>query len=233
MITNYRLDILNADCDLAEVRERLIRHRQGRLCLYGPPGTGKTAFGRYLAETLDMPLMVRCASDILSPWVGMTEQSMAEMFRQAAEEGVVLLLDEADSFLQDRQGAQRVWEITEVNEMLTQLESFEGVFIASTNLMDSLDSAALRRFDLKIRLDYLRPEQAWTMFVETAARLGVEAGEELRSNVGGLAVLIPGDFANVVRQSRLRTITDAADLYQRLRAECAAKPESRRRRIGF
>lgn len=233
MITNYRLDILNADCDLAEVREGLIRHRQGRLCLYGPPGTGKTAFGRYLAETLDMPLMVRRASDILSPWVGMTEQSMAGMFRQAVEEGALLLLDEADSFLQDRQGAQRVWEITEVNEMLTQLESFEGVFIASTNLMDSLDSVALCRFDLKIRLDYLRPEQAWTMFVETAARLGVEAGEELRSNVGGLAVLTPGDFANVVRQSRLRAITDAADLYQRLRAEFAAKPESRRRRIGF
>lgn len=233
LVTDYRLDLLSADCDLAEVREGLIRHRQGRLCVYGPSGTGKTALGRYIAETLDRPLMVKRASDILSPWLGMTEQQMAEMFRQATDDGAVLLLDEADSFLQDRQGAQHSWEITGVNEMLTQMESFDGVFIASTNLMESLDPAALRRFDLKIRLDYLKPEQAWIMFVETATRFGFEADEKLRSIVGNLALLTPGDFANVVRQSRLREITNSQDLCHRLQAECAAKPEGKQRRIGF
>lgn len=233
MTTDYRLEVLNADCDLGAVREGLRRHRQGRLCLYGPPGTGKTAFGRYLAERLDLPLLVKRASDLLSPWLGMTEQQMAAMFREAADEGAVLLLDEADSFLQDRQGAQRSWEITEVNEMLTQIESFEGVFIASTNLMGSLDPAALRRFDLKIRFDYLKPEQAWILFADTAARIGVEAGEDLKPVLAKLALLTPGDFANVVRQSRLREIASGRDLFERLEAECAAKPEGRHRPIGF
>ena len=86
------------------------------------------------------------------------------MFLDAAEENAVLLLDEADSFLRDRTGATRSWEVSEVNEMLTQMECFNGIFIASTNLMGSLDPAALRRFDMKVKFDYLKPAQAWQLF---------------------------------------------------------------------
>ena len=64
----------------------------------------------------------------------------------------ILLIDEVDSFLQDRRHAQRSWELSGVNEMLTQMESYQGVFIGSTNLMSSLDSAALRRFVINYRL---------------------------------------------------------------------------------
>lgn len=69
----------------------------------------------------------------------------------------VLLLDEADSFLRDRTSAQRSWEVTQVNELLTQMERFEGLFICSNNLIDRLDSASIRRFDFKIMLSYLKP----------------------------------------------------------------------------
>ena len=101
------------------------------------------------------------------------------------------LLDEADSFLQDRKDAQRSWEISQVNEMLTQIEGFEGVFIASTNLMDSLDAAALRRFDLKVHFDYLKPGQAWAMFQDTAGRLGFEADGPARAALGPIRLLTP------------------------------------------
>ena len=231
--TSYRLDVLNTDCDMAEVQAGLCEHREGRVCLYGPPGTGKTAFGRYIAETLDRPLLIRRASDIISPWLGMTEQNMARMFRQAQEEEAVLLLDEADSFLQDRHGAQRSWEITEVNEMLTQMESFNGIFIASTNLMASLDAAALRRFDLKICFDYLRPAQAWLLFQDTSAKLGIQVDPAQAIPLARLGVLTPGDFSNVVRQARLRRIRTGHDLLERLSAECEAKPQGRRSNMGF
>jgi SpoVK/Ycf46/Vps4 family AAA+-type ATPase len=233
LVAGYRLDVLNADCDIAEVQTNLMTQRQGRICLYGPPGTGKTAYGQHVATQLDRPLLLRRASDIISPWVGMTEKNLARMFRQAQEDEAVLLLDEADSFLQDRQGAQRSWEVTEVNEMLTQMETFEGIFIASTNLMTSLDSAALRRFDLKIRFDYLKPEQAWALFVDTRTQLGIEDEQSLQSSVACLALLTPGDFANVVRQARLRPVRSSIALLQRLRAECQMKPEGRRLGIGF
>ncbi|HED18158.1 MAG TPA: AAA family ATPase [Gammaproteobacteria bacterium] len=125
----YRLDVLNTDRDICALATGLQRHPRGRLCLYGPPGTGKTAFGRYAADVLDKPLLVKRASDLLSPFIGMTEQYLADMFTQAQEDDAVLLLDEADSFLTDRQGARYSWEVTQVNELLTQMESFEGLFI--------------------------------------------------------------------------------------------------------
>ena len=63
----------------------------------------------------------------------------------------MLLLDEADSFLQDRRGAQRTYEVTEVNEMLQGMERFDGIFVCTTNLLDRIDQAALRRFTFKIK----------------------------------------------------------------------------------
>ena len=231
--TDYRLDILNADCNIADVCEGLREHGEGRLCLYGAPGTGKSAFGRYLAENLDRPLMVRRASDILSPYVGVAEKNMAKMFREASEENAVLLLDEADTFLRDRNGATRSWEVSQVNEMLTQMENFTGIFIASTNLMGSLDSAALRRFDMKVKFYYLKPAQAWQLFVDTATKLFIEPAEADRSVLDKLYLLTPGDFANVARQSRLRKILSATELIERLSAECKAKPEGMKKAIGF
>lgn len=193
----------------------------------------KKAFGRYIAQALDLPLMVKRASDILSPFIGIAEKNIAQMFQDAADEGAVLLLDEADTFLQDRKGAQRSWEISEVNEMLTQMESFEGIFIASTNLMSSLDEAALRRFDLKMRFDYLKSDHAWLIFIDTANLLGFVADDKFKSSLTRLRQLTPGDFSTVARQGRLRKICNSHELFHRLEAECAAKTHGQKRTIGF
>ena len=229
----YRVDLLNADCDLQRLQDGLARVGEGRLCLYGPPGTGKTAFGRHIARALDRPLLVKRASDILSPYVGVAEQNIARMFEEARADGAVLLLDEADSLLRDRQGAHRSWEVTQVNEMLTQMEGFRGIFIASTNLIDSLDAAAMRRFDARIQLGYLAAKQAWQMFGELAASLALAVPESLERDVTGLQVLTPGDFAQVARLCRLDRPADAPELLARLRHACEAKGEPIRRPIGF
>lgn len=100
------------------------------------------------------------ASDLLDKYVGETEQRIAAMFEAAQDEGAVLLLDEADSFLSDRLGAGQAWEVTQTNEFLTQLEAFDGVFFATTNLIDRLDPAVLRRFSHKVRFDVLTAQQA-------------------------------------------------------------------------
>ena len=233
IVTDYRPELVNTDCDLSPVLGGLRTHGSGRLCLYGPPGTGKTAYGRYLAEALDRPLLLKRASDILSPYIGVAERNIAAMFNEAMLDGAVLLLDEADTFLQDRAKAQRPWEVSEVNEMLTQMESFNGVYIASTNLMDQLDPAALRRFDLKVRFDYLRPEQAWIMFQDAARRLSIKEEGSVKPRIASLALLTPGDFATVIRQARMSRPKDAGELLARLEAECQAKPDYRRKAIGF
>ena len=155
----YNPAFIHADTDVESIAAGLKKTKAGRLCLYGPPGTGKTAYGRWLAEQLEVPLLVKRGSDLISMWVGETEKNIAECFQQAETEGAILLIDEVEGFLQDRREARLSWEVTGVNEMLTQMESFAGIFIASTNLRDNLDQAALRRFDLKIKFDFLLPRQ--------------------------------------------------------------------------
>ena len=91
-------------------------------------------------------------------------KTLHEAFKQATDDGALLLIDEVDSFLQDRRNAQQSWEVSQVNELLIQMEMFSGIFIASTNLMDSLDQAALRRFDLKVKFGFLKKDQAESLF---------------------------------------------------------------------
>lgn len=65
-----------------------------------------------------------------------SEKAIAAAVGQAARERAILMIDEVDSFLRDRDGAYHGWEVTQVNKMLTHIENFDGVRIASTNLMD-------------------------------------------------------------------------------------------------
>ena len=229
----YDPAFVHADTDLIALAQGIACTRNARLCLYGPPGTGKTAFGRWLAEQLDMPLMVRRASDLLSMYVGQAEKNIARAFREAEDDGALLLIDEVDSFLQDRRDAQRSWEVTQVNEMLTQMENFQGVFIASTNLMQGLDQAALRRFDLKIKLDFLRPEQAWALLQRHCAQLGLPApGTDEQARLARCRCLTPGDYAAVLRQQRFRPLCGPAALVAALEVECALK-QGTQSAIGF
>ena len=231
--TTYRLEILNTDRDLGAICEGLKRTGSGRLCAWGPPGTGKSAFGHHLAKVLDRPLIVKRASDLQSKWLGETEQNMARMFQEATADNAVLLLDEADSFLQDRRGAERSWEVSQTNEMLTQMETYSGIFIASTNLMESLDQASLRRFDIKLKFDYLRREQIVTMFRDSLDLLGLQPDPSAERRVGSLRNLTPGDFAAAIRQAQLSGASTALAFTEMLAGECAIKVGGPRRCIGF
>jgi SpoVK/Ycf46/Vps4 family AAA+-type ATPase len=224
---------IHSDADLAQVAAGLVKSKAGRLCLYGHPGTGKTAYGRWLASQIGVPLLVKRASDLMSKWVGENEQNIARAFKEAEQDGALLLIDEVDSFLQDRRGAKSSWEVSLVNEMLTQMESFSGVFIASTNLMDGLDQAALRRFDLKVKFGFLKPEQAWELLRRYCTKLELPTPQpEQLAKVMRLQKLTPGDFAAVVRQNRFRPITSPAAFVSALEAECEVK-EGAKTAIGF
>jgi tRNA A37 threonylcarbamoyladenosine biosynthesis protein TsaE len=144
-----------------DLAARAGRTQRAALCFYGVPGTGKTEFGHHIAKCLGRELIVRSGSDLLSPWVGQTEQLIAQMFEEAADRAdeVVLLLDEADTLLGDRSHARASWEISHTNEFLAQMESFPGLFICTTNLLDRLDAAVLRRFQFRLEFEALRTDQ--------------------------------------------------------------------------
>lgn len=230
----YALSALSTDRDMTRVTAGILKARAGRICLYGPSGTGKTAYGNWMARQLGRPLHTKRASDIIKPYLGETEKSLVSVFQQANKEGAVLLIDEVDSFLRDRRHAHRNWEVSAVNEMLTQMEVFEGVFIASTNLMDDIDQAALRRFDLKVKFDYLQAEQAWQLLLSICKALELSPPKPSdQQRLASLRFLTPGDFAAICRQHRFYPLEKAADIVTALANECALKDIAKTAPIGF
>ena len=238
VVTRYALDLVNTESrfEVPKIVEALSRKGYGTLCFHGAPGTGKTALAEHIAHAVQRQLMVRQASDIMSKYVGETEQNMARMFDEAEAEGAVLLLDEADSFLRSRRLAERHYEVSEVNEMLQGMERFPGIFICTTNLFDDLDEAALRRFTFKVRFLALTGLQRERMFIAEAldgdaARLTAEQAARL-AQLGSLA---PGDFAAVKRQVDVLGESFAPDEFlSQLEAEHRIKPDVRRARgMGF
>ncbi|MGE0918116.1 AAA family ATPase, partial [Trichlorobacter lovleyi] len=233
--TGYSLEWLNTDLPIAKLVEGIKRRPMGTFCFYGAAGTGKSELARYMADQIGKPMVVKRASDILSMYVGQSEQNIAAMFNEARQQDAVLVLDEADSFLADRRDARNSWEVTQANELLTQMEAFEGIFICTTNLMNKLDQASLRRFAFKVRFDPLKPEQRVALFRQELVRLG---GDEAECSAWELQVtmlekLTPGDFAVASRQFELwdEPVT-AVKLYGILKKECEAKGASPRK-IGF
>lgn len=191
--------LIHADMDLNALTTQLkeLGRLNFSLCLYGASGTGKSAYARHLAEELGLDVIHRRASDLLSKWVGGTEQNIAEAFAQAKENKSLLIFDEADSFLRDRATASRSWEVSGVNEMLTWMESHPYPFICTTNLMDTLDPASLRRFSFKVKYDFLTSEQVQEAFLYF---FGLHITPR---QAAGLDKLTPGDFALVKNKAEI------------------------------
>ena len=231
----YDPGLVNADTDLVQLASGLEHAGFGRLCLYGPAGTGKTAFGRWLAEQLGCPLVTKRASDLLSRYVGGTELRLAAAFRVAQQGAALLMIDEVDSFLRDRRGAETSWEVSAVNEMLTQMESFDGVFVASTNLVEALDPASLRRFDIKVGFSHLSGDQVLAMLANCASELGLEAAEgDCTAALTAVGNLTPGDFASVARSHAFRPFRSGSELADALLKEARLKQDCpMARAIGF
>lgn len=130
------------------------------ILLYGPPGTGKTSLAKATAKYFNCAFWVVNATELLSPWVGQSEQALREIFAQArAKAPSVIFFDEIDAIGQRRDGRNlnRASDIL-LNQLLAEMDGFrenDGVFImAATNRPDVLDEALLRpgRFDQLIEV---------------------------------------------------------------------------------
>jgi len=219
--------LLNTDTDLEKLAERVkkLALKKFSLCLYGAPGTGKSAYAVWLAEKLKMPVIKKRCSDLLSMWHGETEHNIRKAFAEAAKRKAVLIFDEADGFLQDRRNAVRSWETTQVNEMLTQMESAETPFICTTNLLDVLDQASLRRFTFKVKYNFMTEEQRTKAFAAFFGFKGVSLPD--------MENLTPADFALVHKKaSILGILKDKKELIKMLTAEQEIKAPPKRK-LGF
>ncbi len=231
---SFDRDLANADLDLTKLQSALSREgtpRDFSLCCYGPPGTGKSAFVRQLAAEMGVDVLEKRGSDLLSKWVGGTEELIAEAFAEAREDERFLIIDEADSLLWGRGGAERSWEVSMVNELLLAMENHDQPFACTTNQMAQIDAAALRRFTFKVKFDFMTADQTRAAFRRFFA---LEAPSMLE-RVGRLT---PGDFAVVAKKMKFlcsgsgSSGQQAQEILRLLEQEVAVKPEAVRK-IGF
>ena len=139
----------------------------------------------------------------------------------------MLIIDEADSFLQSRNNAKQNWEISFVNEMLTQMENFEYPFVCTTNLMDTLDEASLRRFTFKIKFDFLTDKQISIAFQHFFK-------QKIRENDCNIAGLSIGDFATVKKKIEFLGVKDKNEILNLLTKEVKfKKSDSLKNTVGF
>ena len=223
----YNENLVNADYDIKNLTSKIkqCRRLNFSLCLYGEPGTGKSLYARYLAKQLGIEVLMKRASDLISPFVGQTEQNIAAAFAEAKSQKAMLIFDEADSFLQNRNNAVRSWEVSQVNEMLTWMESHEYPFVCTTNLLDTLDEASLRRFTFKIKFDFLNKEQ-----VNSAIEhfFGLSDADV---NIKGLTA---GDFATVKKKVDFLGINDIDEISKMLEEEVKVKKSKElKSAVGF
>lgn len=154
-----------------------LAHPEGRagyrLLLAGQPGTGKSMAAEALATALDAPLLRMDLSMVLSKWLGETEKLLAQVFDVAEASGSVLVLDEAESLLRQRGGNESSGALsTGVTYLLTRLDRFGGVLVATTNRAKDLDEAFYRRFDDFVVLplpDEVTRHRLWRQYLGDAA----------------------------------------------------------------
>ena len=199
-----------------EIREKIRAQVGGRnkgisMLLYGAPGTGKTEYCLQLAKKFNMPVMQLNVAEIQSKWVGDSEKNAVKAFRQyqklrkQAKKECILLINECDALL-----SKRVTVNTSVDEMsnalknifLEQLEDFEGIVMATSNLTDNLDPAFERRFLYKVCLSRPSAETSakiWNLYFPglpkvQAARLSKEYD------------FSPGEISNIKRKYDIEKI---------------------------
>lgn len=227
--TKFDPALSRTSLDLVGLTNRLARSAERRwsMLLSGPPGTGKSAYARFVAAACGLEVLEKKGSDLLDMFVGGTERAIACAFEEAADTGAMLILDEADSMLRDRRSADRGWEVSMVNEMLSWMEQHPMPFAATTNLSESLDSATSRRFLFKLEFQYLDRVRAKQLFERAFGVAPPASPSDLPDD------LTPADFDVVARRAALLKVSRPSDYVQMLRCEAEARSSKKTSAFGF
>jgi MoxR-like ATPase len=218
--------------------------------LWGPPGVGKSQAVRQIGKDIeaetgkqvvitDVRLLLFNPIDLRGIPTANADKTLAiwlkpQIFQMNASDDIVniLFLDEIDGLVQNRGRAGHSWEVTQVNELLYQMENFNGIMVGATNFMENLDPAIMRRFTFKLSFDYL-DNPGKKIFFERMFNTVLTSEELLRLN--NIEQLTPGDFRTVRQSLYYLDDNNNAHRLAGLEQESSCKKQGRRQTgsIGF
>ena len=237
-------DLMGAE-KFAQVQDRLRErgHRNGFCCLfYGPAGTGKTETVMQIAKETGRDIFIVDMSRLKSKWIGDSEKNIKQLFKtyrsivKESELAPILLFNEADAIF-----GKRIREENSTDKMnnaiqniiLQEMETLDGILIATTNLTENFDQAFERRFLYKIL--FRTPEtgvkaKIWRSMIDD---LSEDDATQLASDYG----FTGGQIENISRKLDVDYILsgknpDMGKIVSLCKAESIHKPEESRR-IGF
>lgn len=220
--SSYDLSVLNTSIPAQEIVEMvqnaIVNDRKSqsnekgiRILFYGLSGTGKTNLAHYIADAIGKKLLCKNASDILGIFVGESEKNIANAFEEAKEQKKILLFDEVDSLFRERSYASQIWEITQVNEFLTQMEKFEGIVICTTNLRNIMDKAMQRRFHIMVEFKALKNEGVQSLLGKYFPQF--DFNEKDIRRISRFQSATPGDFGNLSFRLRFMNQEKVTETY--------------------
>lgn len=215
--------------------------------LHGPPGCGKTFAVDRLVDFLGWPSFQIDASSVASPYIHETSKKVAQVFDKAMENAPsVLVIDEMEAFLADREmgaGHHRVEEVAEFLRRIPEAVKNDVLIIAMTNRIEMIDPAIQRRgrFDHVIKVDFASEVEVQSLLEKLLSSLPKESDVDSKPLAKELAGRPLSDVSFVVREgARLAARSgkerlDQASLLSALHASPAREREGgdSKRRIGF
>ena len=215
------------------------------IVLHGPPGCGKTFAVERLIDFLGWPNFQIDASSVASPYIHETSKKVADVFSKALDSAPsVLVIDEMEAFLAERDmsaGHHRVEEVAEFLRQIPEAVQHEVLIVAMTNRLDMIDQAILRRgrFDHIVQVDFASEREVRALLEKLLSALPKEPDVDAGALAADLAGRPLSDVAFVVREgARLaarsgRDRLDADSLRAALNSTPARDGQEPARRIGF
>jgi len=150
-----------------------------RAILSGPPGCGKTTLAHHIAARIGLPLVVVQSQQVVESSLGGSGRNVADLFRsaRAADGEVALFFDEFDALAKARRGVEQACD-AEVNNItiaiLQEMDRFDGLLFAATNMTADIDAAIWRRFQIQIEIGFPGPDERFAIVKRYLAPYAVE-----------------------------------------------------------
>ncbi|MFY7943476.1 MAG: ATP-binding protein [Crocinitomicaceae bacterium] len=213
------------------------------ILLFGAPGTGKTETVLQLAKISGREIMKVDISQSKSMWFGESEKLVKKIFSDYAQLKKdcalepILFFNEADAILATRKdntkGNVAQTENAIQNILLEELENFNGIFIATTNLAENLDKAFDRRFLFKIKFQKPNPAARASIWMSKLEKLNESDALQLAERFD----LTGGQIDNIIRKVEIENlINDETITLEKLAEFCEQEIILQSRsgsRIGF